>query len=97
MGEMIRNEGHKYAFHIRLPEGGSTSDTSYKVKSIYFPANGRTFNLSHNKQFNTYRIEWDNGKLPPELDQIFTAIDIAGQALAAYFGKLDYEKANQNE
>lgn len=95
MGEFIRNEGSEYEFHIRIPEGGSTSDTSYKTKSIYFPSNNRTFNLTHDSRFNFYRIVWDKkGKIPTELNQTFTSIDLAGLALASYFQAALARQAN---
>ena len=96
MGDIIRNEGSEYEFHIRIPDSGSTSDSAYKTKSIYFPTNGRTFNLKHDSRFNFYRIEWDKrSKIPTELNQIFTSVDLAGFALASYFNS-NKRGANNN-
>ena len=86
------NEGHKYCFNIIRAQGGVTSlawDKSSPI-TIYFPCNGKSYGLEHDRTFNRYRIVWDDGSLPGELDQWFTSTDKAGIALATY---LDNQEA----
>ncbi len=96
MGDIRFNDGHKYSFVLRMPESGVTTDTSKngKGKSLHFASNGRSFNLIHDGVFNTYRIAWDRGDIPAELDQTFTQVDLAGKAIASYFDRLDFDEAH---
>ncbi len=77
----------KWCYVINIPnQNGNKNpldDWNSRTKTVYFPKNKRTFTLAQVDRF--YRIVWDEGKLPTELEDRYTDYGRAAQAIQSYF------------
>ncbi|RUP00117.1 hypothetical protein [Hyphomicrobium sp.] len=96
---IVFKDGDKFTFHVRNLQGGLTSDAFERGcnATIYFPANKREFQITKDPSHSFYRLVWDKGKLPDELSGCWTSVPEVGKSIAAYFERLEFDKANPDQ